>query len=208
MKAFSPDFTFVYGDAEFTPNLLGPEGLVSLALHSEHSTAYMVNADVDREAFCASVFCKDHIWSKLPLLGDGSLDREHPSVMPYAEIAKRTAEYFDKLANGRRARESVGFIADHCTQDMQRIHTLFKNDWFETMPASVPKRTFMDLASLEDIAGVVDDRLPDGTALPPKDPAQAHHALYDAQWDREVHEFLLAHSQAVRIASGVERLAS
>jgi hypothetical protein len=125
--------------------------------------------------------------------------------MPYAEICAWTSNYFRDLTKGRNYRESIGFIADHGTQDMQRIHNLFRNDW-GSMPPWIPKRPFADLASLEDLAGVRNDRLPDGTPLPGRDPELAHHALYDAQWDREIHNFLLERSRAVRVASGVELL--
>ena len=206
MKAFYPDFLFVYGDAEFTPNLHGSRGLVSLALHSTRGSIYMVNADCDREAFCASDFRRDNIWSKLPLHDDGSgfLDLRHPDVKPYDQIAKEVGEYFNRLTGGQHYRKHVGFLADHGTRDMQNIHDLFDNDWFNVMPESVPRRPFHDLATLEDIAGVENGRLPDGTPVPQKAERQAHHALYDAEYDRILHEFLLEHSQAVRIACGVE----
>jgi hypothetical protein len=207
MKAFFPNFTFLYIDAEFTPDLHTPGGLVSLALHSEeYGDRYLVNADADREAFCSSDFCRDHIWSKLPLNPDGSLDRTNPSVMSYEDMADAVEAHFYALTGGAKYRQRVGIVADHGTQDMQRIHSLFGNDWFGRMPVTVPRRPFIDLATLEDLAGVEDGRLPDGTPLPEKDPNTAHHALVDARWDREVHEFLLEHSRAVRVASGVERL--
>lgn len=208
MKAFYPEFTFIYGDAEFNPKAHGSKGLVSLALHSEHGSFYAVNADVDREAFCSNDFCKEHIWSKLPLHSDGFLDLAHPSVMPYDDIADAVAAHFYALTGGRHYRKSVGFVADHGTRDMQSIHDLFDNDWFNVMPEYVPRRPFQDLATLEDLAQVEGGTLPTGIPLPRKDPDKAHHALYDAQWDREVHEFLMQHSQAVRIASGVERVAN
>lgn len=208
MKAYFPDFTFVYTDAEFTPDLHTPGGLVSMSLHSERSSIYLINADADREAFCASDFRRDHIWSKLPLLADGQLDRTHPAVMRYSDIADAVAVHFDTLTKGRKYRKHVGVIANHGTQDMQRIHDLFGNDWFDRMPASVPRRLFADLATLEDLAGVEDGRLPDGTPMPTQDPSTAHHSLSDAMWDREAHEFLMEHSQAVRVASGVERMAN
>ena len=208
MKAFFPDFTFVYGDAEFTPDLHEPEGLAALALHSVRGSIYMVNAEVDREAFCSNEFRRDRIWSKFPIRDDGSLIRNHLNVVSYSTIAKMVADYFNVLADGQHYRQRVGFIADHGTQDMARIHALFNDDWFNVMPQSVPRRPFADLASLEDIAGVEDDHLPNGLRLPEKYTEKAHHSLYDSQWDREVHEFLLEHSQAVRVASGVERLAN
>lgn len=208
MKAFFPNFTFVYNDAEFTPNLHTPGGLVSLALHSEHGDLYLVNADADREAFCSNDFRRDRIWSKLPLNPDGSLDLTNPSVMSYEDIADAVAAHFYALTGGAKYRQRIGIVADHGTQDMQRLHDLFDNDWFGRMPVTVPRRPFLDLATLEDIAGVEDDRLSDGTPLPEKNPDAAHHALTDARWGREVHEFLLEHSRAVRVASGVERLGS
>lgn len=208
MKAYHPGFTFVYGDAEFTPDLHTPGGLVSLALHSERGSIYMVNADADREAFCSNDFCEKHIWSKLPLRPDGSLDLNHVHVMPYGRIAETVAGYFNLLTGSRKYRQHVGFIANHGTQDMGRIHALFKDDWFDVMPPSVPKRPFQDIATLEDIAGVEDDHLPSGLRLPELGADEAHHAMNDAMWDRDVHEFLMQHSQAVRVASGVERLAS
>lgn len=208
MKAYYPDFTFVYCDAEFTPELHTPGGLISLALHSEYGSLYLVNAEADRETFCASDFRRDHIWSKLPLRDDGSLDLTHPAVMRYKDIADAVAIHFDTLTGGQKYRKRVGLVANHGTQDMGRIHALFNDDWFGEMPPSVPRRLFLDIATMEDIAGVEDDHLPNGLRLPELGADEAHHALRDAQWDRDVHEFLMEHSQAVRIASGVERLAS
>lgn len=209
MKAFNPDFTFVYIDAEFTPDLHVPGGLVSLALHSERGSVYMVNAEANREAFCASDFCLEHIWPKLPLRSDGELNLGADEVMSYSAIHEMTDRYFFELTDGEDYRQRVGVVADHGTQDMQRIHSLFRNDW-AAMPKWIPRRPFLDLATLEDLAGVKDGAMPqpDGTLLPVMLPDQAHHALCDAQWDHEVHEFLMDRSQAVRVASGIERLSS
>lgn len=207
MKATYPDFEFVYGDSEFTPNNHTPGGLVSTALQADKGNwLYLVNADADREDFCSDSFRRDHIWSKLPLRADGSLDRSSPYVVPYSVIQSAVGSYFNGLTDGMKYKSRIGFVADHCTQDMQRIHNLFDNDWFGTMPKSVPKHPFLDLASLEMLAGVEDDHLPNGFRLPEKYIERAHHALYDARWDQEVHEFLLEHSRAVRVASGVEAL--
>ena len=206
MKATYPSFEFVYGDSEFTPNHRMSDGLVSTALQAPSTHLYLVNADADREAFCENPFCRDEIWSKLPLRADGSLDRSNPAVVPYSVIQSTVGSFFDSLTDGARYKNRIGFVADHCTQDMQRIHDLFENDWFGVMPQSVPKHAFLDLASLEMIAGVEDDHLPNGLRLPEKYAERAHHALYDARWDKEVHEFLMEHSRAVRVASGVERL--
>jgi hypothetical protein len=209
MKARFPDFEFVYGDAEFTPDNHMPSGLVSLALHSRRGSIYMVNAEADREGFCSSEFRRDHIWSKLPLLADGSLDLDDKNVVPYAVIKQAVNGYFRDVTGSRHYRSTIGFVADHGTRDMGSIHTLFRDDWNpDVMPEWIPKRPFADLATLEDLAGVEDDHLPNGLRLPWSDPEKAHHALYDAKWDREVHEFLLEHSRAVRVASGVECLES
>jgi hypothetical protein len=206
MRATYPDFEFVYGDSEFTPNNRMSDGLVSTALQASNTHLYLVNAEADREAFCENPFCRDEIWSKLPLRADGSLDRSNPAVVPYAVIQSTVGSFFDSLTDKMRYKNRIGFVADHCTQDMQRIHDLFDNDWFGVMPPSVPKHAFLDLASLEMLAGVEDGHLPNGLRLPEKYTEKAHHALYDARWDREVHEFLMVHSRAVRVASGVERL--
>jgi hypothetical protein len=207
LKAFYPGFTYVYGDAEFTPDNHTPGGLVSLALHSEHHDIYLVNAEADREAFCASAFCRDHIWSKLPLRADGSLDRSNANVVPYRVIAGAVESYFRHLCDGEKYRNRIGFVADHGTQDMQRIHNLYGNDWFGRMSQCVPRRPLVDIATLEDLAQVQDGRLPDGTPMPVKSAEMAHHAMYDAMWDRRAHEFLMSRSRAVRVASGAELLA-
>lgn len=206
MKAHFPNFQFVYADSEFTPNNHTPGGLVSTAIQGDYDWIYLVNADADREDFCSDPFRRDEIWSKLPLQADGSLDRSNAHVVPYSTIQSAIGSFFDGLTDTERYKERIGLIADHCTQDMQRIHDLFDNDWFGIMPSSVPKHTFMDLASLEMIAGVQDGRLPNGLNMPEKDARKAHHALYDARWDKEAHEFLLTHSRAVRVACGVELL--
>lgn len=209
MKAFFPDFTFVYIDAEFLPDDLSPYGLISLALHSEHGSKYMVNENVNSRLadLRAIPFQREHILPKLPLRPAGDLDVEHPDVYSFSGMANEVEDYFNALTGGRNYRRHVGLVADHGTQDMQRVHGLFSNDWFGLMPSSVPKRLFLDLATLEDLAGVEGGCLPDGRPLPEKD-QQVHHALVDAKWDREVHEFLMRHSRAVRVASGVERLES
>lgn len=206
MKATYPGFEFVYGDSEFTPDNHTPGGFVSTALQADRDWLYLVNADADREDFCSDPFRRDHIWSKLPLRADGSLDRSSPYVVPYASIQSAVGSYFDGLTDKEKYKNRIGFVADHCTQDMQRIHNLFDNDWFGVMPQSVPKHPFVDLASLEMLAGVEDDHLPNGLRLPEKYAERAHNALYDARWDQEVHRFLMNHSRAVRVASGVERL--
>jgi len=206
MRATLPGFEFVYIDAEFTPDNHTPGGLVSFAAHSRSGSLYLVNQEADRKDFCSASFREEHIWSKLPLLEDGRIDPSDEHVVPYDQMAVEFARYFTFLTGGRNYRKHIGIVADHGTQDMQRLHNFFHNDWFGRMPSSVPKRPFHDLATLEDIARVEDGRLPNGLALPPKDDARAHHALYDAQWDRAVHEFLLEHSRAVRVACGVELL--
>lgn len=206
MKATLPGFEFVYIDAEFTPNNHTPGGLVSFAAHSDKGDLYLVNQGADQADFCSSEFREKHIWSKLPLGENGQIDPNGQHVVPYHQIAVEVARFFTFLTGGRGYRKSIGIIADHGTQDMQRLHNLFDNDWFGRMPSSVPKRPFHDLATLEDIAHVEDDHLPNGLRLPEKYAERAHHALYDARWDREVHEFLMNHSRAVRVACGVELL--
>lgn len=206
MKATFPGFEFVYIDAEFTPDNHTPGGLVSFAAHSASGSLYLVHRGADRKDFCSAPFREEHIWSKLPLLPNGEIDPASEHVMPYEQIAVEVARYFSFLTGGQNYRKHIGVIADHGTQDMQRLHNLFGNDWFGRMPSSVPKRPFHDLATLEDIAHVEDDHLPSGLRLPEKYSEKAHHALYDARWDKEVHEFLLEHSRAVRVACGVELL--
>lgn len=206
MRATFPGFEFVYGDSEFTPDNRSHTGLVSTALQADGDWLYLVNADADREDFCSDPFRRDHIWSKLPLRSDGTLDRSSPYVVPYGVIRSTVASFFNGLTDGQKYKSRIGFVADHCTQDMQRIHDLYSNDWFGQMPRSVPKHTFLDLASLEMAVGVEDDHLPNDLRLPEKCAEKAHHALYDARWDKEVHEFLMLHSRTARIISGVEKL--
>lgn len=207
MKAHLPDFLFAYGDAEFIPHNLGPSGLISLAFHSERGSIYLINADMDQQEIRTardpgSLWRRDNVWAKLPRLADDSLDRMHPNVVSYAALRSAVAMYFDDITGRRAARESVGFIADHGTQDMQRVHNLWDNDW-SRMPASIPRRPFQDIATLEDISGVQMGRLPNGLELPVQDPRGQHHALRDAEHDKVVHDFLLEHSHAARVASGM-----
>jgi hypothetical protein len=170
----------------------------------------MVNENVNSRLtdLRAIPFQREHILPKLPLRPAGDLDTGHPDVYTYRDMAEEVGEYFHAMTGGRNYRKHVGIIADHGTQDMQRIHNLFGNDWFGRMPPSVPRRPFADLATLEDLAGIEGGNLPNGIPMPEQASETAHHAMADAQWDREAHEFLLEHSQAVRVASGVERLGS
>lgn len=207
MKARFPGFQFVYIDAEFTPNNHTPGGLVSFAAHTQDASLYLINNEADREDFCSDPFRRHEIWNKhLPLLPGGSLDCRKWHVVNYKTMTEAVGSFFTELTGGEKYRNRIGLIADHGTQDVQRLHDLFDNDWFNRMPPSVPKKIHQDLATLEDLAGVVDDHLPNGLRLPENPPERKHHALHDARWDKEVHEFLMTHSRAVRVASGVELL--
>lgn len=207
MKAYIPDFLFAYTDAEFIPHDMTPRGLISLAVHTSRGSIYLINGDMNQEEIrnaqdAGSRWRRENVWSKLPRLADGSLDRMHLNVMPYSDLRNAVATYFDDVTRHRPAREAVGFIADHGTQDMQRVHNLWDNDW-SRMPASIPKRPFQDIATLEDLARVREGYLPNGLAMPVQDSRGQHHALRDAEHDRVIHDFLLEHSHAVRVASGI-----
>jgi hypothetical protein len=211
MKERWPDFTFVGIDLEFLRDIPGQPGLISMALayrdkdHRTHSL-YVINGDVDQDEVLRRPWMVDNVWSKLPLDTDGRyLDLRSSEVQAYYDIPGLVSDFLSPLTDGESYRQHIGLIADHGTQDVQRLHELWGHDWSPgAMPPWIPKRLFQDLATLEDVAGVSEGRMPDGERLPEMDPVNEHVALWDAVHDLDVLEFLLARSRAVRVACGVE----
>jgi hypothetical protein len=167
-----------YIDCEFLPADLSTRGLVSIGLtDNEDNDYYAVNADMDVDALHRVPWMVANVWKYLPHLGAQGLphllDRTHPDVKPIGQIRDEVRTYF-----GKHPRRSH-LYAWYGAQDIGRLHSLWNNDW-AVMPEDVPT-WFHELQSLAWLAG--------DPQLPEQDGGE-HHALADAKYNRQLHEFL------------------
>jgi hypothetical protein len=171
-------------DTEFVPPVLGPRGLVSLAVTDGHDELYLINADTDFQTVLdwKHPWMIDNVVRHLPLTADGWLDRKHPQVVPYEEIQRACADFF-----GRDKDRRPKVVANCGTQDVVRLHGLWDHDWSE-MPRGVP-HSFTDVNELQADLGISDEE------LPYRDPSGCHHALMDARHELAVYRFLTQEAQ-------------
>jgi hypothetical protein len=168
-----------YLDIEFLPANPTTSGLVSIGLtDNQGNDYYAVNADMDTIAVRAVPWMVANVWPYLPHCGNagrpGSLDRDHPDVKTTDQIREDIKAYFG------RHQQPAHLYAWYGSQDLSRLHSLWDNDW-SMMPEDVP-RWFHELQSLAHQAG--------DPQLPQQDGGE-HHALADAKYNRQLHEFLL-----------------
>ncbi|MFC8640123.1 hypothetical protein ACFUC2_05105 [[Kitasatospora] papulosa] len=164
-------------DCEFLPGDLSPRGLVSIGLTAGPGRSlYAVNAEMDFAEVLGNPFMREHVWAHLPLTADGFLIRSHPDVLSYEEIRQRVEAFFAELGDDMMLWVYCG------AQDVVRLHTLWGNDW-SVMPETIPQWAD-DLARLRRLAGGV--KLPPYTGRP-------HHALDDAEHQRQARAYLMSH---------------
>jgi hypothetical protein len=169
----------VYLDCEFIPAEPHTRGLVSIGLTDDDGNDYYaVNADQNWDAYKIP-WMRENVWPYLPhraAAGEpGVLDLTHPDVKPIAQIREDIKAYFGQH------RRPAHLYAWYGGQDIARLHSLWDNDW-SAMPGDIP-RWFHELQSLAHQAG--------DPQLPVQDSGE-HHALADAKYNRQLHEFLIA----------------
>jgi hypothetical protein len=192
-------------DCEFDPRDMSLDGLLSLGVTDDDGhDYYAVNGDANLDGLLDHVFIVENVlpylpvtvhrgtaatghgvrglvvrwWRRLRRTPDSVIsidwDPSHPHfqyVRPAKEIAAALERYF-------AAEVPPELIAKYGAQDICRLHSLWNNDW-QVMPRFIP-RYFTDLQVLADQLGV---ELPEQTNT-------AHHALDDAQYNREAHQAL------------------
>lgn len=193
-------------DCEFDPRDMSLTGLLSLGVTDDAGhDYYAINADANLDSLLDHTFIVENVLPHLPVImrrntthastgARGLLrrrrrqhqradrvsaiewDTSHPHyqyVRPAQEIAADLERYFQAPA-------APELIAYYGAQDICRLHSLWNNDW-AVMPTCIP-RYFTDLQVLADQLGI--------SQLPCQQ-STAHHALDDAHYNRETHEYLL-----------------
>ncbi|MBD3004870.1 3'-5' exoribonuclease [Streptomyces sp. 5-10] len=180
-------------DTEFLPNNLTPSGLISIGITTRHASYYAVNADMNAFQVCQREWMVENVWKHLPNHGVGYLDYDHEDVKDYGTIREEVDAFFRGMAiePDRDITDYTTMLVNHGAQDVVRLHTLWDNDW-KVMPAHIP--TYAD-----DVARIKRDlRRSEGgcelaMSLPVQDPETLHHALYDAEHELAVCEYIRKH---------------
>lgn len=169
--------TFHFYDTEFLDD--GDRiRIISIGIAaSDGRTYYAINADMDATAVHNVEWLRTNVLRHLPTTDlNGRLrlhfDRSHPDVKPRAQIADEVRAFL--TADGHRP-ELWGYYSayDHVALAQLLWGPMNKaEDWF-------PYRT-NDLAQEIARLGITEDD------LPVQDPSTVHHALRDAEWNREV----------------------
>lgn len=169
----------VYLDTEFMRADLTELGLVSLALTDDQDNDYYaINWQMDASAVREDAWMRDNVWPYLPLGADDDVDWKHPDVRRYSTIRDEVAAYF-----ANTTATTTYLYANHGAQDIVRLHGLWNHDW-TVMPDAVP-RWFTDIKGLIAASGIPADTIPE-------QPANAHHPLDDARYNRFVRHYLAA----------------
>jgi hypothetical protein len=172
----------VYLDCEFLPADPTNTGLVSIGLTDDQGVDYYaVNAEMDVDALLAVPWMVNNVWRYLPRIAfgydedRGVLNHDDSSVRSIATIKADIAAYFaDTRASQTR------LYAYYGGQDIGRLHMLWDNNW-ALMPEYIPQ-WFTEIQAL-----IVDAGNP---RMPMQDSGE-HHALADARYNREMHQYLI-----------------
>lgn len=178
---------YVYLDCEFLREDFHPSGLVSIGITSGNDSYYAVNQGMDIRALHRSEWMTQNVLPHLPTVSYGSssdslLDLSHPDVWEYGQIREDVSSFFASISLTGNATDDIKLSAWCGGQDLVRLHGMWRHDW-SVMPSWIP-RYIHDIQ--EDI---VDSGIHEGD-LPQQDPQTVHHALFDAQHDEVLHQFL------------------
>lgn len=178
-------------DSEFLPKDLTPIGLISIGLvyytpGGEEFTYYAINGAMDARALHTGEnrdWMVEHVWNKLPTRGKTQLDTDHPDVKDYGTIRREVDAFLKGAASFENpeepSRDDIELVVNCGSQDVVRLHTLMcGNNWVH-MPPWVP-------LAADDVYRVKRKAYRLGMSkeeIPRIDEEQAHHALYDAQYE-------------------------
>lgn len=163
----------VYLDTEFIPADPTTNGLISIGLTDNHGRDYYaVNGDINPAEVQFHPWLGQNVWPYLPRNEAGFLDHFHPDVKSLRTIRDDITRYFGD-------HQPAHLYAWYGGQDIGRLHSLWENDW-SVMPEDIPQ-WFHELQSLAYLAG--------DPQLPQQDGGE-HHALADAKYNRQLHQFL------------------
>ncbi|WP_327066814.1 hypothetical protein [Kitasatospora sp. NBC_01302] len=168
----------VYLDCEFIPSDPSIAGLISIGLtDGQGRDYYAVNSYLDASTVTSHPWLSRNVWPYLPNCAadfglPGWLDIRHPDVKTPKQIKADLTRYFGDHGPAH-------LYAWYGGQDINRLHSLWDNDW-SAMPEDIP-RWFHEIQSLAYLAG--------DPQLPQQDGGE-HHALADAKYNRQLHQFL------------------
>lgn len=157
---------------------------------------YAVNAEMNVGRIYYHGWLMANVWPHLPRVESnwlgfegrqpGELDRDHPTVKPRRQIAAEVQEF---LTYGLAAKERAELWAYFCAYD----HVTLAQLWgpMSEIPDGIPMFTHELMQLWHD----------SGRPEKPGKPGDAHNALADARWNRELYE-TCARAQARQRLSG------
>lgn len=177
-------------DTEFNRVDLSPHGLISIALVTEDASYYAVNWDLDINMpglDGESVeWMRANVWKHLPGGQPDRFDRSHPDVKPYHVIRQEVDLFLRAACPTLNAKTDIELFANCGAQDVVRLHTLLADNDFSKFGDWVPQGAD-DMYRLKRAAYRLG--LPKGD-LPVQDPQKAHHALWDAEYELDVIDYI------------------
>lgn len=185
---------YVYLDTEFNRKDFTKRGLVSLALVTDDSSYYAVNADMNIHGIASDGevgewMTENVLKPHIPTFGGvSSLRHDHPDVKGFSTIGREVDAFLMNACPSGVADRDIEMIVKCGSQDMVRMHGVLTNhDWGlfgEWIPTYAD-----DMARIQRRAY---DRGVRPEDLPVQREGNEHHALHDAEHEREVHQYILS----------------
>lgn len=183
---------YLYLDTEFNRKDFTKRGLVSIALVTDEASYYAVNNDMDIQGITTDPDIGEWMTENVfePHIPTHSLRRlrqDHGEVKDFDTISREVDSFLKSACPTGVAEEDIEVIVKCGSQDMVRLHTLLKNNDWGLFGEWIP--TYADdMARIQRRAYEVGLKKED---LPTQRPETEHHALYDAEYEREVHQYIL-----------------
>lgn len=183
---------YVYLDFEFLPDDFRPEAMLSVGIVTEYAAYYAVNAQMDWEAAFVThknaAWMSDNVFKHYPSHGKHRLDHGHEDVKPYKQIGQEVDAFFKAACPTGHAKTDIEVVVNCGAQDMIRLHGLICGHDWSKMSSWIPQ-------GQDDMYRIKRKAYRLGVAkedLPVQDPVTEHHALYDAEYERSVHEYIMS----------------
>lgn len=183
---------YLYLDTEFNRKDFTSRGLVSIGLVTEEASYYAVNNDMDLQTIAYDPEIGDWMTTNVlePHIPSHSLRRlrqDHPDVKPFERISKEVDDFLRFACPTGNAKQDIEVVVNCGSQDMVRLHTLLANNDWGKFGDWVPQAAD-DMYRIKRKAcklGLKEEE------LPVQRPEEMHHALYDAEHEMRVHQYIL-----------------
>lgn len=181
---------YVYLDTEFNRKDFSSKGLVSIALVAGNDVYYAVNGEMDLQKIVGDpeigAWMTENIFEPHILTHSMRRLRQTPDVKDYDVISAEVNAFLKAACPTGSAKDDIEIIVNCGAQDMVRLHTLLADNDFGRLGPWVPYGSD-DMYRIKRKAYRLGLRKEE---LPVQRPETAHHALYDAEYEREVHQFI------------------